>query len=521
MITEKLSQTISEKAAGPFLFLGAGFSRRYIGLESWKALLGKFCVMGKPFGYYYTKSDGDLPKTAKLIAEEFNDHWWISVDYKNSVEEHGDNVKDNTSALRVEICKYLLNSGAPYSVKEEVNEEFNLLKKLNVDGIITTNWDVFIEQIFPDYKIYVGQEQLLFSNPQEIGEIYKIHGCSTHPNSLVLTDEDYNSFHSNNAYLAAKLITIFVEHPIIFVGYSLTDPNIFDLLHAITKCIGNENIEKLRKNLIFVQQANGELESISETYMTIEGIQIPLVLVKTDDYSKVYKAIDSTKRKIPAKVLRICKEQLYELVQSSEPENKLCVIDIDDIDSKDDIEFVVGVGIVKNAHTLSEIGHLGYSSIKLLDVVSDVLHNNKDYDPDLLLTHALKGLIRETKNVPIFKYFRAVGINSIEDYEKSKYKNEKFDKCVYRKLADYKVKQISNSFNNVYKNKNISQIIQSTSPEYASQLIPHMKVADIDMGVLKEFLIENENKITSKTVTQASFFKKLTSYYDRLENGWN
>jgi hypothetical protein len=48
---------------------------------------------------------------------------------------------------------------------------------LNVDGIITTNWGLFIEQIFPDYKPYIGQKELLFSNPQQIAEIYKIHGC--------------------------------------------------------------------------------------------------------------------------------------------------------------------------------------------------------------------------------------------------------------------------------------------------------------------------------------------------------
>ncbi|WP_370686163.1 SIR2 family protein, partial [Vibrio parahaemolyticus] len=58
-------------------------------------------------------------------------------------------------------------------------QEVELLANLNVDGVITTNWDMFIEQLFPEYTTYVGQEELLFSNPQEIGEIYKIHGCST------------------------------------------------------------------------------------------------------------------------------------------------------------------------------------------------------------------------------------------------------------------------------------------------------------------------------------------------------
>lgn len=95
----------------------------------------------------------------------------------------------------------------------------------------------------------------------------------------------------------------------------------------MASCIGKHNIEKLRKNLIFIQRlSDGERPNLSDTYLTIDNVQIPIVLVKIDDFSKVYEAIDSTKRKIPARILRYCKEQLYELVQSSEPEKKICVV---------------------------------------------------------------------------------------------------------------------------------------------------------------------------------------------------
>jgi hypothetical protein len=132
-------------------------------------------------------------------------------------------VLNNTSALRIEICNYSATLDQSTAKRSEFSHEVGLLSTLNIDGVITTSWDTFLEQIFPDYKKYTGQDQLIFSNPQEVGEIYKMHGCCTDPKSLVLTAEDYDQFNKKNAYLAAKLTTIFIEHPIVFIGYSMND----------------------------------------------------------------------------------------------------------------------------------------------------------------------------------------------------------------------------------------------------------------------------------------------------------
>ncbi len=114
-----------------------------------------------------------------------------------------------------------------------------------------------------------------------------------------MTEEDYCDFNEKNAYLAAKLITVFVEHPIVFIGYSISDDNVNSILRAISLCIGHDHLEQLRRNLIFVQRIKGdELPGISDTYITIDGIQIPLVLVKTNDFGLVFKAINETKRKM-------------------------------------------------------------------------------------------------------------------------------------------------------------------------------------------------------------------------------
>jgi hypothetical protein len=513
---EKLVDIFRESAAGPFLFLGSGFSRRYLGLEDWRGLLSKFCVVGKPFEYYLSSANGDYPKVASLLAKDFNEYWWSADEYSASVNRYKSKIEDETSALRIEISNYLATLDQSKAKESEYPEEVALLAKLNVDGVITTNWDMFVEQLFPEYKTYIGQKELLFQNPQEIGEIYKIHGCSTKPNSLVLTDSDYEEFNEKNTYLASKLITVFVEHPVVFIGYSISDENIGSLLKAISSCIGKENIEKLRRNLIFIQRlADGEEPNISDTYLTIDGIQIPLVLVKTNDYLPVYRAIESTKRKIPARVLRYCKEQLYELVQSSKPEEKICVVDIDEIESKEDVEFLVGVGVAHQEQTGPSL--VGYASIGVPELLGDLLHENQDYDSEQVLTHVAPRACRSSQNVPVFYYLRKLGINSLEKYQAAAYQ---LDKVVMRELKAFHMKSYSKPFFRTYRHMSMSEILAACTPENAAAYIPFLAAEKIELDLLHDFLLENEAKFDYAVSNYASNFKKLAALYDRLKWGW-
>src|SRR5262249_18068257 len=152
---------------------------------------------------------------------------------------------------------------------------------------------------FPDFEVYKGQDQLLFAQPQSIAEIYKIHGCCTEPNSLVLTREDYEDFNARNPYLAAKLLTIFIEHPVIFLGYSLSDGNIMAILNGITSVLKTDNLERLKDHLIFVQRAGGDGETFAPSSLSIEGKPLPVTSIKTDAFIQVYRALTKSRRKFP------------------------------------------------------------------------------------------------------------------------------------------------------------------------------------------------------------------------------
>lgn len=315
--SEELKAILQKHPAAPFLFVGSGFSRRYLGLDDWAGLLQYFCKNIKDFGYYRSKADGDLPTAASNMAHDFNEWWWSAPENADHREKFSSLIKESSDALKVEISNYIQQYSLDDARKSKFGSEIAALSKIAVDGIITTNWDLFLDELFPDYKVFVGQEELLFSNPQSIGEIYKIHGSVKDPRSLVLTAEDYAEFNDRNPYLAAKLVTVFVEHPIIFFGYSITDPHIRAIISSIAKCLPQHKIDAFQQNLIFIQRTTGDEEPVIEKTTIQSGeFTITMMVAKFADFGQIYAALSESKRKMPARVLRFFKEQLFELVHA-------------------------------------------------------------------------------------------------------------------------------------------------------------------------------------------------------------
>ncbi|BCT67098.1 SIR2 family protein [Nitrosospira sp. NRS527] len=511
-LKQKLISHFRTAPSSPFLFVGSGFSQRYLGLQDWEGLLRRFSEGLRPFEYYFSTADEDLSLVASLMADDFHNLWWTSPAYEVSREKHKAKAKDRTSALRIEICAYLNSISLTDLMALKHKEEIEILSRLNVDGVITTNWDLLLEKLFPDYKIFIGQSELLFSNPQSIAEIYKIHGSASRPASLVLTKEDYTEFDNKNPYLAAKLITLFVEHPIVFIGYSLTDPNIRGLLKSIVSVLGEDKLEKLQNNLVFVQREKNNESEYSQTYMTIDEGQIPITIIRTESYVPVYEALDEVKRRIPARVLRYCKEQLYELVKSSTPEAKLFVADIDDLDNKKDIEFVVGVGV---ASVLAS--QLGYQGISLLDLFEDGLIEDQKFDARKLLETSIPSIGRGATYVPIFKYLKACGIDSAEKYKASKFQ---VDRHVLPDLTSYITKQYAKAFVRTEKNKNAEEIIETNPPEKAAIFLAFLPKDKFNFPLVNRFLLDNLRNFDS-TSSYSTYFRKLACLFDRLYYGWD
>jgi hypothetical protein len=319
-------------------------------------------------------------------------------------------------------------------------------------------------------------------------------------------------FDSKNPYLAAKLITLFVEHPIVFIGYSLTDKNIVALLKSIVAVLGKENITKLQNNLIFVQPSSDDNTDYSHTYMSIDGGQIPITIVRSKSFIPIYEALDAVKRKIPARVLRLCKEQLYELVKSATPEAKLCVVDIDKIDKKEDVQFIVGVGVAND-----QPNGVGYQGISMVDLFKDILSDEIKFNPGKVLEGTVATLGKGATYVPVFRYLNACGIDSEEKYKQSKFK---VDKHILPSATAYSSAAYAKAYLRSEKDKDAMQLISSNPPEKAAIFLAFLGKERFDVKQISGFLQANMDRFDSSS-NYSTFFRKLACLYDRNVFGWD
>lgn len=407
-IEDQLGTLLSKFDSPPILFIGSGIGRRYFGADTWKALLERFSArLPQSFEYYYATASRDLPRVAGLMAPHFHELWWNSKDFEESRARHKSQVDSPQTALKIEIANYVEKMEAGVTADPDLLAELELLKTLDIDAVVTTNWDCFLERIlFPGFKVFIGQAELVKSVPQGIAEIYKIHGCRTQPGSMILTDADYGLFNTRYPYLAAKLLTLFAERPVIFLGYSISDPNIAELIQAITTCIPGSDYSWVEQRLIVVEyDLEKRGDTIGRSTVLANGFPVPVTNIRAFSYLSIYRAISKVKRKIPARLLRALKEQVYHLVRTTDPKGRMYVADLDDDDldwSK--IEIVAGAGMI------SEMGKTGYAGLKTADLIDDLL-DEKKLEAEQVVTVALPELIKKTKLLPVFKYLR--GANRI------------------------------------------------------------------------------------------------------------
>ena len=493
----------------PFLFIGSGISKRYLNTEKWDELLKVFCTefSGNDFQYNVYENEIDTkdyyglqPAIASLLEKDYNRAVLTDEQYHDFRLTHKQELLNNVSALKIAISEHLSNPVFPKD-----NPELELLKKLakrSISGIITTNYDTLLETLFPNFDTYIGQEELLFSNITGIGEIYKIHGSVTDARSLVLTSKDYENFEKKASYLIAKLLTIFLEYPIIFLGYSLNDRNIRNIFETISDCLSQGKLDKLKDRLIFVEYSDSE--SISEFSMQFKNENhVKMNRISTCDFAKIYESILSIKSKYSPAVLRYLRRDIYELANSSKPTEGIVATGFENLDTLNAADqFILGVGIGKNGHM-----------IKAEQLYEDLVFDNQHFNPDLVVDEYLPELLKNNSGgLPMYKYLKYYQGQTFERVQNNILKYTDIDKFLNEQLRRQK-----STYRKTYGPLSISKIIELEGFDSAYRKLIFLNENEIDCAELLNYLQELLKNNAQKLLHCNSELKRLIRMYDLVK----
>lgn len=298
-VTDDIKTCLENMECQPILFIGSGLSKRYFNGPNWEELLRILAdqcpLINKEYAYYKQTCAGSPIR----IGDEF------SVLF--------DSITPSTED----------------SIHEDFKEEIKLLQAIRPHTIITTNYDRLLELLFPNYEPIIGQK-ILRGNATSVGEIFKIHGCTTEPESLVLLTKDYDDFSSKQKYLSAKLLTYFAEHPLVFIGYSAKDPNIQAILSNIDEILSSEN--ELIPNIYILNWQQEILGTMfpprEELISTGPHRSVRINSITASSFNWVFDAFGATSgiEKVNPKMLRALLARTYDLVRCDIPKK---VIEVD------------------------------------------------------------------------------------------------------------------------------------------------------------------------------------------------
>ncbi|TDA74596.1 SIR2 family protein, partial [Klebsiella pneumoniae] len=338
----------------PVLFIGTGFSLRYLQNSfSWNGLLEfiSFELTENEEFYYDLKAESmvngeySYDLLASKLELEFNKR--LAEDRKGKFVKINDifydSMKEGIKLSRFKI--YLTQLLTPLMIKPEKSNEIDALirARKNIGSVITTNYDRLCEKFF-EFNPLIGND-ILLSNPY--GSVYKIHGCVSDSNNIIITREDYDNFNNKYELIRAQLLSIFIHNPIIFIGYSISDSNIKSLLKTIFSYVNVNTAlaKKIRDNFLLVEYApdNQSIE-ITEHDIDIEGMAtIRINKIKTDNYTAIYDAL--SKLVLPVSAMDIRKVQKVWNTIKSGGEIKVNITEnIDELKNED---MVLAVGSEK------------------------------------------------------------------------------------------------------------------------------------------------------------------------------
>lgn len=506
---ENLKNIFSKFNKRPVAFIGSGISKRYLDTPTWKDLLKtaikEYDSNDSHYGKIAHECNNDLTKIAKVIEEEYTNYFYENVtinplhnDYKMYLDYKSDIDDAVVSPYKIYTSKLFKESKTNGTFEKEKSSFINFLDKCA--NIITTNYDTLIED-YSKFRKVIGSRDFITDKCIGIGEVYKIHGCCTQPNSLVITSDDYEKFNNKNSLYHAKLLLSFIEQPIIFLGYSINDEYVEKIITEVSETLNDNEINELSTRLIFVEY-DSKATNITSYIKQIKNIN--MTCVKAKDFTQIYNAaIENIKVGIPIELLRMFQESVKNMIYEQNNPEALPVKGLDDVSEKNLKAFFIGSKPVSDNTSMP----------KAVDLIRDILKNdciigNYDTFVEKLLDEREHARYMPSAYIPLYKILK----NSTK----------------YNDINIFNGRKIIKNYKDIISNSPSRKL--STEKELISKLEELINSANYNQAMV--YLINNVNLITKENLRELlnkiydadnsslekSDFRKLICYLDFLEN---
>lgn len=305
-------------------------------------------------------------------------------------------------------------------------------------------------------------------------------------------------------------MTIFMEYPIVFLGYSLSDNNVISIINAIVDCLDEAQLNKLQDRFIFVEYEESAVKpSVSTHTIMVHSKPLTMRRIVLSDFMPLYTAMESVKSKLPVRILRRFKEDLYNFTITSTPTANLRVASIDDVRIGDE-DLVLAIG------KANELGLRGLSGIDHDEWYRNIVTEELDFSADDLFEHAFRKLLSQNSGrLPVHKYLS----EATRQFPDAKAVADK-----YGTLDDIISNSIRNNRHCVWMYDSVKQLWdnEKTDITRAMYLIAHLEECRIDINELKDVLIEifEEDINVLKNIGSAgrTNIRRVIMIYDCL--GW-
>ena len=494
MIAEVITKAVTDAERYPFLFIGSGISRRYGDSPTWIGLLQDVCgeVLGDRYAFARFRAQArsavqngqaisELPYVATLMEDEVNSELLVDKRFADFRAKHDIELVEGVSPMKTYIADRLA------ALDIISSPEVNLLMRAGrnkVSGIVTTNYDRVCEELFPAYNVYVGQGDLVFSEPSFAQEVYKIHGSISEPDGMILTEADYIAFSSHRKYLAAKLLTIFAEYPVVFLGYSITDENIKAILADVCECVPKELLGRLRDRMVFVEW--GDVTHVSDHTMDLDGRLLPMTRIVTDDFASVYEGMLATRKLYSPRLIRELKGNVFRLAEKMDPSSEIVTSGFDAVLERLGPDQKVAIQIAVSPAAIGK-------PISAEDIYQDVVLDDLGMDHRFIMDNYLNAHVqRLAGGVPFYKHILGFGDDVGKVIAKQR---ERFST-----LDSFRTQSIRKDMERMHRkhvgHTSVNGLVRECEPNAPYALAPYLYDDEIDVsqlgGTLKRGLLSTE-----------------------------